>query len=256
MRVAISLVAARTYLALVPLYQGQFEEALRVLDDGITTDKMDYIQTAKTSLLKYVIMANIYSELGNYQEARSVLNRAIEIQEKISYGISFDYRPLQSYLYGIEGNLEMAEKIADDPQIRDNEANRNSYWKVMARAEYFKGRFDESIGWLSKLRLEGIIDFDDNSLLGRAYMESGKYNEAAEVFESMLTDYFNRWRLIYGIRAVKAHYYLGSAYDNMGEFEKALQQYELFTEYWQDSEPISTSVKHALERLAYLRKHI
>jgi tetratricopeptide (TPR) repeat protein len=247
---------ARTNLALISLYRGHFEEALGVLNDGISADNMDFVQVNEASLTKYIIKIYILTELGNFQEARSELNRAIEMQDEASDGIRFDFKPIQCFLYGSEGNLEMVEKIAGDPQLKDKEADQHSYWKVMAREEYFKGDFDESIRWLSKLSSEETMDFDDNYLLGKAYMESGKYSEAVDIFEGMLTDYYNRWRLIYSIRAVKSHYYLGLAYDNMDQFEKAVKQYKLFTGIWQESEPTPASVIHALERLAYFRKHL
>ena len=249
-------IMARTYLALVPLYQGHFAEALNILNDGIVADRMDQMQAESASLIKYMIKADIFSELGDFQAAESELNKAIEIQESISDSNGIDFRPLQCFLYGIDGNFEMAEKIAVDLRSKDNDTERNSYWKVMARIEYLRGHFKESIGWLVKLGSEKTIDFEDNYLLGRAYLESGRHGEAAEVFEKMLKDYFVQQRLIGAISAVNTHYYLGLTYDNMGEFEKARQQYKLFTEIWQNSEPIPASVKHALERLAYLRQHL
>ena len=52
------------------------------------------------------------------------------------------------------------------------------------------------------------------------------------------------------IPAVKAHYWLGVAYEKIGEREKALEEYRKFTEIWKDADFASPELTDARTRLA------
>ncbi|MGH8004476.1 MAG: tetratricopeptide repeat protein [Limisphaerales bacterium] len=56
------------------------------------------------------------------------------------------------------------------------------------------------------------------------------------------------------IAAVKAHYWLGVAYEQTGEKEKAQKEYEKFLEIWKDADFNSPELADAKERLARLKK--
>ena len=54
------------------------------------------------------------------------------------------------------------------------------------------------------------------------------------------------------IRAVKAYYLLGLAYERSGWNKKAIEQYEEFLEIWKDADPGIPEVEDAKERLEKL----
>jgi tetratricopeptide (TPR) repeat protein len=51
----------RLLLAFIPLYQGRFEDALKVLDDGIAADRMEQAEM-EDNAYKHFIKAGIYEE--------------------------------------------------------------------------------------------------------------------------------------------------------------------------------------------------
>jgi hypothetical protein len=52
---------------------------------------------------------------------------------------------------------------------------------------------------------------------------------------------------------VRAHYYLGLAYERSGWNRKAMEQYEEFLDIWKDAHPALPEVEDASERLEKLR---
>jgi len=245
---------SRTYLALIPLYQGHFEEAISILNDGIIADNLGGVRTDSASIIKNIIKANIYLELEDYKSVEFELNKTIEMQESLSDDVINRIGPYQEFLFAKIGDYETAGKIVDDLKPKDDTASWNSYWKAMAYLEFSKGHFEKTIEYLTKPDLVRNKDFKSNYILGRAYLESENYNEAAGIFERILKDYYNQSRSIQTISAVYSHYYLGQAYDNMDQFEKSRQQYELFSNIWKNAEPMPTAVRYALDRLEYLRQ--
>ena len=89
-------------------------------------------------------------------------------------------------------------------------------------------------------------------MLARAYLESGRLGQAVSEFEDLLSNY-SRVRLLWAIWVVKAHYYLGLAYEKSGWNKKAIEQYEEFLDIWKDADPGIAEVEDARERLKKLR---
>lgn len=56
------------------------------------------------------------------------------------------------------------------------------------------------------------------------------------------------------IWSVKAHYWLGLAYEESGWKSKAIEQYETFLEIWENAEPGIPALGDARRRLQVLRK--
>lgn len=54
------------------------------------------------------------------------------------------------------------------------------------------------------------------------------------------------------IAAVKAHYWLGVAYEELGEKQKAYREYETFLEIWKNADFESIELKDARARLTRL----
>ncbi len=55
------------------------------------------------------------------------------------------------------------------------------------------------------------------------------------------------------IQSVKAHYWLGVAYEQQGKKEKAISEYKKFLDIWKDADFNSHEIKDAKVRLAKLK---
>ncbi|UCB53290.1 MAG: tetratricopeptide repeat protein, partial [Candidatus Zixiibacteriota bacterium] len=88
--------------------------------------------------------------------------------------------------------------------------------------------------------------------LAQAYLESDQVEEAAEILEKALLRY-DKNRMESPIWSVKAHYYLGLAYERLGRTQDAVGQYEEFLECWKEADPGIAEVEDAKEKLKELR---
>ena len=88
--------------------------------------------------------------------------------------------------------------------------------------------------------------------LAKIYLDGGKLGEAVAEYERLLATY-SRIRACMPIESVKAHYYLGQAYERSGWDTKAAEQYEEFLEAWKDADPGIAEIEDARTRLVHLR---
>jgi hypothetical protein len=70
-------------------------------------------------------------------------------------------------------------------------------------------------------------------------------------FEQLMIPY-NSPRAYYGIWSVKMHYYLGRIHEQLGEPEKAAEQYRTFLDIWKNADPGIAAKDDAEERLERL----
>lgn len=246
---------ARVYLAVVPLYQGKFDEALGVLRRGIGADQME--GTLLTySAHKHRLAANIYFERGEYESAieEARLYREIVMKaypENPSYVAGF-----YAGLLAETGRVEDAEGVLREAESRpDSETLRqfSSYHMVQGYIARARGNLDEAIAHLGEaLEAAESPYFHLRSVLATVYLEAGRYDLAVTTLEQALSRYDNG-RALSTIRAVKAYYLLGRAYEASGWNQRAIDQYEIFLKIWKDADQGITVVEDARRRLERLK---
>src|SRR5208283_2994214 len=96
-------------------------------------------------------------------------------------------------------------------------------------------------------------------------LKTGHTQEAIQEFERLTTwvalgnsyfdlDYltFNEYQAT-GIAAVKAHYWLGVAYEQQGQKEQAVKEYQKFLDIWKDADFKSSELQDAKTRVSKLK---
>ncbi len=127
------------------------------------------------------------------------------------------------------------------------------YWRVLGIVEYLKENTDSSIVYLKKGLWEGSKPiFEIRYFLAQVYLEAGQPKNAVELLEKALLRY-DEQRAARAIWAVKAHYYLGLAYEELGRGQEAIRKYQEFLEIWKGADPGITEVEQAKQRLEKLR---
>jgi len=250
----------RTHLAYIPLYQGKFEKTLELLDNGIAADKME--QTEYQESDKHLLKSIIYWEKKNLNLALQENEKIREIRlrlypdDKISGGGTY------VHLLAANGDFEKAEETAKTlkKDIEENDQTKmDPYWYALGAIEFSKGNFQAAVKHFETVAEgEGWVTgsyFQERTMLGRAYLESGWLGQAVSEFEELLSEY-SYGRLIWAIWFVKAHYYLGLAYEKSGWNKKAIEQYEEFLEIWKDADPGIPEVEDAKQRLEKLRSKV
>ena len=244
----------RSYLALIPIYQGKFEGALKVLDHGIAADRMEQAQGVNNAS-KHFLKANIYEE-------KKVLNLAVEEVEKaleILHRVNPDYkvygRDYYVQLLAEKGDFEKAEEVALALRKDIEDSDTTLMWAYRYAAgciEQKKGDLEGSLYNFERLA-QDIPNFFAHYLLARAYLESGRLGEAVAEFERTLSRY-DADRALNPTWAVKANYLLGLAYEKSGWNKKAIEKYEEFLDIWKDADPGIEEVEDAKKRIENLKE--
>ena len=242
----------KTCLALIPLYRGKLDEALRILDAGITADRME--EAKAWQLEKHFRKATIYREKKNLDLALEETQKAMEISGEV-----YPQTPASHWEYYVrlltENNeIAKAEKAANAFR-KDIEEKDPSlmylHWYTLGFIEWSKGNTEAALTQFEKLA-HATPDFWAHFTLAEAYLESDRLGEAVAEFEKVLSRYDNN-RALCAFRSVKAHYLLGLAYEKSGWNKKAIEQYGEFLEIWKDADPGIPEVEDAKEKLEKLR---
>ncbi len=245
----------RTLLALIPLYQGKFKQALQVLDDGIAADRMEQAE-GEPSFTKHVERALIYLESGTPGLALQEIDIMRGIFRKIAPDDPVKLRNIYAICLAADGKTKEAEEVLGslrkDVEVK-NKDRMVEYWLAEGVVELIKGNSKDAITYLEKGVKEASTPlFDAQYFLSRAYLEAGRLGEAVTELEKTLSRYDER-RPGYPIWAVKAYYLLGLAYERSGWKSKAIAQYEEFLDIWKNADAGISEVADAKERLKKLK---
>ncbi len=243
----------RTCLAHIPTYQGRFNQALMVLEDGIAADRMEQAEGWENAS-KYLLKALIHEEKRD-------LNLAIKEIEKymeISHGINADDRVTGMLTYtrllAENKEFEKAEQIAADLKTAIEETDTSQiylYWNAHGYIELAKGNEEAALVNFKKATRD-VPNFLQRNSLASAYLETGRLGEAVTEFEKALSRY-DVDRAFYSIKAVQIYYLLGLAYEKSGWDQKAIEKYEEFLDIWKNADPGIKEIDDAKARLARLK---
>jgi tetratricopeptide (TPR) repeat protein/predicted Ser/Thr protein kinase len=245
----------RLALVIVPLYQGKFQEALRLLDNGLAADEMDKFEGSNVAA-KVLSKSRVHLYLGDNERALEEGLAGIEAMRRAFPAEPTRELPYKSFLYAVTGHQAKADTVLEE--IRRITQASPLYYVVYEYAagtvEMVRENPEQSISLLESAR-ERISDvgFGGLYLLGLAYLEAGRLGEAVETFEASLTDYSEERLNENPVHSVLVHYQLGRAYEESGWNNKAIAAYEEFLEIWKDADPGLKDVEDARERLAKLK---
>ena len=248
----------RLYLGLIPAYQGKFEDALQVLNDGIVADRMDQIDGWQNAD-KHFLKSDIYRQKKNLDLALKEMEKCMEIRHRIYPDNKFYGRDYYARLLAENKEFTKAQEVAKALKKDiggDQTLMPDYYWWVVGSIELAKGNLETSIRNLEKAAKSSpsIGHF----ALAQAYLQANRLDEAVTGFEKLVSRYLSLDNLYNmtgtsPISAVKAYYLLGLAYEKSGWNKKAIEKYEEFLDIWKDADPGIPEVQDAKERLAKLR---
>ncbi len=242
----------RTYLALIPLYQGKLNEALQVLDHGLAADEMERTEARQDD--KLFLKATIYRQQQNLAAALLELKTAIEVSSRTDRYLANQWRMYYVHFLTERGDLDETQQVIDviEDEIAGNPIRvKGYYWNAKACVELARGRPQEALSYFEKT-LPLPNHFYVRYLLAHTYLEQGMLAEAVSAFDGALSCY-SVTQALNAIASVKAHYYWGQAYERSGWTDKALEQYETFLDIWKNADAGIEEVEEARERVERLR---
>jgi tetratricopeptide (TPR) repeat protein len=241
--------AGKAYLAVPYVFRGQLERALEVLDDGIAADRLEQYE-GWNNALKYYLKALVYIERGDKISAISYLDSSLAVHDRGSPAIMRSHRYLYIQSLAEVGEIRRAAEMLSGykAQLAGMDVPLSRYWYARGAVALAQGDLETSISELEQAAVHGY-DLYVHFMLGKAYLDAGLASKAAEQFERQVTRH-HPWRTFLGIWDV--HLYLGQAYEQLGRYEDARGQYEVFLSCWEDADEGLASLELARERLAAL----
>ena len=245
----------RTYLANIPLYQGKFNQAFKIINQGIAADQMEKIE--EWTAEKYSRKVAAYEALRNYSLALRELELAQEVVDRVYPDDPLGMRPYLVDILVASGNIAKAEEVARALKKRIEEkgpALMFFYWNASGSIELARGNNTAAVEYYKKADKEANTTyFWLRYLLARAYLESGNLSDAVSVLEKALSRY-DAIRAGETVKGVMAHYLLALAYEKSGWNNKAIEKYEEFLDILKNADPGIPEVADAKERLKKLKK--
>lgn len=252
-------IRGRNLLPTIPLYQGKYEEALRVLDDTFAADRLEKQEHNSAAFYKSILRLYILYLKGDYETGLAVCNRLIEMVETaypeyLSYAQAARIHFLVK-LDRLDQARDYAEEMRKDIETRYPD-QLGYYWYSMGVISFRETDFDASVEYFSKAmkageKRPGSFGYHMKYSLARAYQEAGRIEEAISLYEEILHTY-NEFRLFVVTASVKSHYYLGQAYESAGRTDDAIRQYREFIDIRHNADNGGEFVKDARRRLSEL----
>ena len=245
----------RLYLKLIPFYQGKFEDALKVLDDGIAGDRMEQFETDMTAYKHFDKAFLLFERQKKMGLALKEMEIGMEIYRKAKPDDPVYGRDGYAYLLAKSGRIAEAEELAKALKKDIEEKNPKlmfSYWWTLGDIELIKRDTNMALSYLERAYKDSPTpSFDLRSHLAEIYLKTGRLDEAVSQLEKALSRYDDD--RVWSSTAVKAYYFLGLAYEKSGWNKKAIEKYEEFLDIWKDADPGIKEVEEAKERLKKLK---
>ena len=244
---------SRADLALIPLSQGEYDLALKILNQGIAADELDRLYDQQAD--KYDRVARIYAEKKEFdsalQSGRKVIKYATEFYPEFLPLFECDYASLMVKA----GLLDSAQKISNEAgkELKDRaEIDKSDWYFLEFEIKYARGEFAQAIREILQLTKMQPNDFKMRYWLAVSYLKSGMVGEAVQELERL-----SNWDILSRaenpLLSSKIPYYLGICYEESGWDGRAVEKYEEFLEIWKNADPGIAEVEDAKERVKKLR---
>ena len=234
------------YKAYIPLSQGKFNEALKKYDFAISS-------TDSNNTSYYFYKSRIYIEQKKWALALEETDKAVELYRSIFPANKAIYRYLGIQTLAESGDISKAKKQLAELKAYVEESDNMfyTYWYAAGAIDIAEGNYAKACVGFEKSR-DYNPEFCVIYMLARAYCLAERYDKAITEYDKIRNEYSEQ-RSYFPIMSVKLYYYLGLAYENTGQYQNAVEQYETFLNIWKDADAGIESIEDAKERLAKLR---
>jgi serine/threonine protein kinase/Tfp pilus assembly protein PilF len=209
-----------------------------------------YWQTSSLRMYAYLLFKS-----GDFKQAEEQFNRVWDaaLQERNAVfrsGFKQDALVGKGLIYlemdTPEQALRAAEKLKALTEKGMDKRNIASYYYLMGMIELKQKKFDRAAGNLIKAirlmddRSHNYISSDFPVMavnhLAAAYLSNGYLEKAKESYEQILSMTYAR--IAHGDIYAKSYYHLGKIYQEKGQKQKALKNYNRFIQLWKECDPV------------------
>ncbi|UCC44422.1 MAG: tetratricopeptide repeat protein [Candidatus Zixiibacteriota bacterium] len=248
---------ARAILSLVSLHQGKLQMATDELNDAIAADRLEASsdKAPAAAALKFFVLSRVRAQVGEYDGSVAALEEGFSLAQQAGGSFLDIYTVHYAFALAVAGKADSSQSAIAQLRSRLTErgARLDPLWKAEGITLYASKRYREAIERLQRIVDPNWLSFDTRFVLARAYLETGQYSDAIEVFEKALTNFADLRRLGNALWAAEAVYYLALAQESAGDRASAVRNYEKFLEIWAGADSSLTLVNDASERLSRLK---
>jgi tetratricopeptide (TPR) repeat protein len=240
--------------------KGQYEDVRREW-----TELAEFVQRfsqPRWNSRKHIEFADLDLRTGRYQESVEHADESFAIAAAIGYRQYMQRAFFQKGRAQVRiGSLDDAEQTADELKtlVEEGRNQRTMRWYEFVAGEIALAKGEHALAIelfrQSIARLEyGPLTHDAFYIeaLARAFYASGDLESAQREYERITG--LVRGRDGNGDTYAKSFYMLGRIYEQQGEAEGAIENYDRFLELWKDADPCQEEVEDARARVAALRQ--
>ncbi|HSD64380.1 MAG TPA: protein kinase [Ignavibacteriaceae bacterium] len=213
---------------------------------------------------RLLILINLYYEMGKYPE---MLQLAKQLSGLLKKNPSDKICGRDYLVWSLikNGKSAEAQSVLDD--IQKDVKNVTPILQVTADYSaalfsYEEGKYDLAIQKYRKVIQELPPNYEPNIFYAVTLLKTGQLSEAITELkricewpqngDNFIIPFIPGAEYDWPIPAVKAHYWLGIAYEKQGNKQNALSEYKKFLEIWKDADFTSPELNDAKERIAKL----
>lgn len=243
---------AHDELALLALYQGQFQKAIEHKQQGRRLRSAAEDPRGEAHKLLYI--AYVQTETGQLEQASQTFRQALQLAPERN-DLNLDLQHLEGLLLVRQGRLLQADQrlrsLEDAVLTPEFSAHLRRYYHLKGELLLARGRIDDAL-----LNLPRAIEIYDHPLyresMGRALWKAGRLEEAGRRLQHLigLTDA----RLDIPIHYVKAHFQLAQLFEEQGKRSEAIAMYQKFLSYWDSADFQGPEIEIARDRLQDLAR--
>jgi len=242
----------RLYHCYPAVQQGKFALGLRQLDEALAADSAEGVADVHIGF-KHFLKSLIYVEQGEFNRAVEEFERHLAMYRRVYPNSVTRERQYYIQLLAQSGDMVTAERIAQSLKNDLDSAGLplDDYWYARGCLDFARRDLDSAIAKLI-LTVNSDNSYAQRFMLARACLEADRLVQAVAELNTLLLRYTSL-QTFFSIWNVKAHYYLGLAYEKSNWPDKAVEQYGIFLDFWKNADPGNPAVTDARERLARLR---
>lgn len=256
--------SAENALVFINLRKGQFKKAQMQLQENLLSHQSQKLQAIVE--YDYVLLTFTADELGDYPSMLKYMQK-LSSELKKDPSDKFYGRGGLAWAYLKNGNSKMAHQLTDDlkkvVQSGKEPLRQIEYDYSVALLAYAEGNFDLALEQFQKALQPVYPNHAPQFYYALTLLKLGRLSEAIPELQrttwwspistgNISLTFFPTW-VYWPIASVKAHYWLGVAYQQQGEKVKALKEYEKFLEIWKEADPGIKEIEDAKQRLAKLK---
>ncbi len=251
--------ASNLRLPVIDIYKGHFENAEKVLS-SLEDEEAGQIYGG-TRLMN---LFGLYYEGGNFSEMLTIAKHLLVGLHK-NPGDKIYGRDYLAWALAKNGDFNAADKLINSIQsdVKDETPLLHFMANYASGLVFFEeGKVEQACDKFTDAFSKMPPNHEPNIFYGISLLKTGMTSDAIKEFRLLLywpangeMYFFNTLpgsETEWPIPAVRAHYWLGVAYEKQGRMDDALKEYKKFLEIWKGADFVSAEIKDAKKRVAKL----